>query len=96
MLEWDNSEVTVSFSEPELYESKYREAVGILKSRKAQFEQYPDSKFRIILSFDNGDLMDGEDRVYSFTLRFWKERSESDLITDINDFNQPIIMEYCN
>lgn len=79
-----------------MLESKYSEAVGILKSWKAQLEKFPDSKFCICMSYDNGDLMDDEDKEFSFTLRFWKERSESELITDINDFNQPVIMEYCN
>lgn len=95
-LEWDGNEVCISFSEFELLESKYREAISILNSWKAQLKKFSDSKFCIILSFDNGYLMDDEDRIFSFMLRFWKERSESELITDINDFNQPIIIEYCN
>lgn len=96
-LEWDGNEVYIDFTNPALLESKYADAVSILKSWKSQLEKYSDSKFRIILSYDNGDLLDEENGpYYSFTLRFWKKRSESELITNIDDFVQPIIMEYCN
>lgn len=39
--------------------------------------------------------MDEEDGKYSFTLRFWKKRDNSELITEIDDFSQPVVIEYC-
>ena len=95
-LEWDGNEVNIDFSDPDLLELKYIEAVSILKSWKAQLKKYSDSKFCIIMSYDNGDLMAEEDREYSFTLRFWKERSDSVLISSTDDFAQPVIIQYCN
>lgn len=95
-LEWDGNEVQIDFTEPDLLESKYFEAVSILKSWKSQLEKYSDSKFCIIMSYDNGDLIDEEDREFSFTLRFWKEREGSVVIPSINDFSQPVIIDYCN
>ena len=94
-LERDGNEVNISFSELNQLKEKYLEAVGILKSWKKQLEKYSDSRFAIIISYDNGDLQD-EEKSYSFTMRFWKERSETEVITSINDFNQPVIIEYCN
>ena len=94
-LEWDGNEVNVSFSDPNQLNEKYIESVGILKGWKEQLKKYSDSKFSIIMSYDNGDLQD-EETEYSFTLRFWKERSETEVISSINDFAQPVIIEYCN
>ena len=93
--EWDGNEVNISFENIDLLEQKYIEAIGIIKSWKIQLSKFTGSKFRICLSYDNGDLMDEEDRVYSFTLRFWKKRDNSELITEIDNFDQPVIIDYC-
>lgn len=97
IMEWDGNDIHLSFTEKGALGSEFNRAIGIVKSWKKQLEKYSDSKFYIIMSYDNGDLLDEEDREYSFTLRFWKERSGSSLITpSVNEFEQPVIIEQCN
>ena len=93
--EWDGNEMCISFDNIDLFEQKYIEAIKIIKSWKIQLKKFTGSNFRICLSYDNGDMMDEEDREYSFTFRFWKKRDDSELITDIDNFDQPVIIDYC-
>ncbi len=53
LLEWDGNEINISFENIGLIEQKYVEAIGIIKSWKAQLKRFTDSKFRICLSYDN-------------------------------------------
>lgn len=94
-LEWDGNEINICFDNIDLMKPKYIEAIGIIKSWKVQCAKYSDSIFRICMSYDDGNLMDEEEREYSFTLRFWKKRDNSELITEIDNFDQPVIIEYC-
>ena len=93
--EWDGNEINISFENIDLFEQKYIEVIKIIKSWEIQLKKFTGSKFRICLSYDNGDMMDEDDREYSFTFRFWKKRDDSELITEIDNYNLPVIIDYC-
>lgn len=89
-LEWDGNEVHVSGKEKELL---FRKTVGIMKDWKIQLvEKYPEDRFVIFASFDDGSAMVEEcERDLSFTLRFWKKR-EGQGLDENTKYDQPVIM----
>ena len=92
-LEWDMNGVYISGEDKELL---FREAVGIIKGwRKQLTENYPEDRFVAFASYDDGsEMVEGCERILSFTLRFWKKREGMGL-NENTEFEQPVI-KWCN
>ena len=92
-LEWDMNEVYISGEDKELL---FEEAVGIIKGwRKQLTENYPEDRFVAFASYDDGsEMLEGCERIQSFTLRFWKKREGMGL-DENTEFEQPVI-KWCN
>lgn len=88
-LEWDGNEVYISNDDKMLL---FKKAIGIMKGWRDQLvEDYPDDRFVVFASFDDGSAMAAEcERTMSFTLRFWKKRDGQGL-DDNMKYNQPVI-----
>ena len=69
-----------------------KKAIGIIKGWIDQLvENYPDDRFVVFASFDDGSSMVEEcEREMSFTLRFWKKRDGQGHDENM-ECNQPII-----
>ena len=89
-LEWDGNEVYISNDDKVLL---FKKAIGIMKGWRDQLvEDYPDDRFVVFASFDDGNAMDDEsENNMSFTLRFWKKR-EGQGLDESTEFDQPVIM----
>lgn len=95
-LEWDGNEVYIADDAHDNALGIFVEAIGIMKAWQTQIqEQFPDDRFMILASFDDGQEMVecNCDRIQSFTLRFWKIREGQGLdeTIDINNYDQPVI-----
>ena len=88
-LEWDENEVYISNDDKMLL---FKKAIGIMKGWRDQLvDDYPDDRFVVFASFDDGSSMVEEcEREMSFTLRFWKKRDGQGL-DDNTKYNQPVI-----
>ena len=95
-LEWDGNEVLIKNNNHDNALGMFVETIGIMKAWQTQMqEQFPDDRFMILASFDNGQqLVECNcDRSQSFTLRFWKIRNNQGLDEkiDIDSYEQPVI-----
>ncbi|WP_029230762.1 hypothetical protein [Butyrivibrio sp. VCB2006] len=94
-LEWDGNEVYLNAPDSNEEMTLFRKAIGIMKSwHKQMLEQYPEERFVILASFDDGvDPEDGCEYGPSFTLRFWKVREGQWLgkYDEFVDCEQPVI-----
>ena len=88
-LEWDGNEVYISDNDKTVL---FKKAIGIIKGWIDQLvENYPDDRFVVFASFDDGNALVEEcERNMSFTLRFWKKREGSGLDENM-EYNQPVI-----
>ena len=88
-LEWAGNEVYISNTDKILL---FKKAIGIMKGWRDQLvENYPDDRFAVFASFDDGSAMAEEcEREMSFTLRFWKKRDGLGLDENM-EYNQPVI-----
>jgi hypothetical protein len=57
---------------------------------KRAIKDYPEDRFTIFASFDDGSCMEENDRIPSFTLRFWKKR-DGQGPDENTDYDQPVI-----
>lgn len=91
-LEWDGNEIFISDPDSKDVDALFKETIGIMKSWHNQLQdRFPDEKFVILASFDDGSFMIEEcEPMPSFTLRFWKVREGQGLEEDC-DYEQPII-----
>ena len=91
-LEWEGNEVFISDNGNGNPELLFKHSIGIIKDWIKQIqENYPDDRFAIIASFDDGSALIEECEVQqSFTLRLWKIRDGQG--PDIKaDYDQPVI-----
>ena len=88
-LEWDGNEVYISDNDKTVL---FKKAIGIIKGWIDQLvENYPNDRFVVFASFDDGSSMVEEcEREMSFTLRFWKKRDGQGHDENM-ECNQPII-----
>lgn len=88
-LEWDGNEVYISDNDKTVL---FKKAIGIIKGWIDQLVgNYPDDRFVVFASFDDGSSMVEEsEREMSFTLRFWKKRDGQGHDENM-ECNQPII-----
>ncbi len=88
-MEWDGNEVYLDGEDRQLL---FEKAIAIMKGWKdLLIKGFPEDRFVIFASYDNGECMDEEDlAVPSFTLRLWKKRDGQGLDENA-DFDQPVI-----
>ena len=101
-LEWDGNEIHLDAQTDEEVKLVLTKAVGILLYWESVLEyHYPETRFYIFASYDNGDMMvldEGELSTRSVTLRLWADRG-TDTVIDLDSFDdweQPAIVGYCN
>ena len=73
----------------------------LLYWKKVLEYQYPETRFYVFASYDNGDMLildEGELPTRSVTLRFWADRGTDTVINldFFDDWEQPAIVGYCN
>ena len=101
-LEWDGNEIHLDAQTDEEVKTLLVKAVGILLYWKNVLEhQYPETRFYIFASYDNGDMLildEDELPTRSVTLRFWADRVTDTVnnLDSFDDWDEPSIVAYCN
>ena len=90
-LEWDGNEINIDSKVGNEIMPLFRETVGIMKSWQAQLQDYyPNDRFVILASFDDGNHMKEDEAYQTFTLRFWKTRAGQGPEED-TEYNEPVL-----
>ena len=101
-LEWDGNEIHLDAQTDDEVKSLLIKAIGMLLYWKKVLEnQYPETRFYVFASYDNGDMLildEGELPTRSVTLRFWADRGTDTVLNldSFDDWEQPAIVGYCN
>ena len=90
-LEWDGNEINIDSKVGNEIMPLFRETVGIMKSWQAQLQDYyPNDRFVILASFDDGSQMEENEAYQTFTLRFWKTRAGHGTEED-TEYDEPVL-----
>ena len=90
-MEWDGNEINIDSKVGNEIMPLFRETVGIMKSWQEQLQDYyPNDRFVILASFDDGNHMKEDEAYQTFTLRFWKTRAGQGPEDD-TEYNEPVL-----
>ncbi|QTE74764.1 hypothetical protein JS518_02425 [Clostridiales bacterium FE2010] len=95
-LEWDGNEINIDSKVSNEIRPLFWETVGIMKSWQAQLQDYyPNDRFVILASFDDGSQMEENEAYQTFTLRFWKTRAGHGPEED-TEYDEPVLKMIVN